>query len=108
LVSSFLTRLRHFYRKMPDFEEVIVRFENVRQAIEAEKALIEGGFSVLVMPTPSEIKPGCGFCLRLKPEDFKNASAFLSEHGFEVNEAYIRQEPRGGGAYKSIVSGGGN
>ncbi|MCL2006798.1 MAG: DUF3343 domain-containing protein [Treponema sp.] len=58
----------------------------------AEQALLEGGFSVRVMPVPSSIKEGCGFCLRFLPEDLERAAVFLSERGLTVGEAYVPEE----------------
>jgi len=108
LVSSILTRLRHFFytraaqeatnslcsrgHKMPDFvEEAIICFENVSRAIMAEQALVADNFDVRVMPAPAAIQGGCGFCLRFFPEDLARAAAFLSRQGFDIAEAYSRR-----------------
>jgi hypothetical protein len=72
-------------------EEGIICFESVAQAIMAEQALIERKFLVKVMPTPSSIRGGCGFCLRFLPEDLENAAVFLLERGLPVTEAYLRE-----------------
>ena len=58
----------------------------------AEQSLLEGGFSVQVMPVPSAIREGCGFCLRLSPDDLKRAAVFLSEREISLTEAYIPEE----------------
>ena len=55
----------------------------------AEKALLEGGLSVKVMPVPSSVREGCGFCLRLIPEELERAAIFLSEHGITLTEVYL-------------------
>ena len=55
----------------------------------AEKALVEGGFSVQVMPVPSAIREGCGFCLRLISEELEQAAAFLSERGIFLSDVYM-------------------
>jgi hypothetical protein len=85
---------------MPDTEEIIVYFESVAQAIMAEQALINRKFDVRVMPTPADIRPGCGFCLRFSPESLKNAIPFLGELNLPVIEAYQRKT--GGGSYRKI------
>ncbi|MDR0540155.1 MAG: DUF3343 domain-containing protein [Spirochaetaceae bacterium] len=85
---------------MTDCEEIIVCFENVAQAIMAEQALVEKKVDVRVMPTPSSIRAGCGFCLRFLPEFFKNVIRFLAEQNFFVSEAYCRE--KAAGSYKKI------
>jgi hypothetical protein len=89
-------------RSMPGDEEVIVYFESVTGAIMAEQALAGAGFSVRVMPTPSGIKAGCGFCLRFLPDDIGGAARFLSERGLAVTEAYMREESCGGSSYRRV------
>jgi len=89
---------------MPDGEnrEIIVRFERVTEAIMAEEALAEAGFAVRVMPTPSGIRKGCGFCLRFAPEDAARAAAFLAERGIAVTAGYIREETDRLWVYKKV------
>jgi hypothetical protein len=79
--------------------EVIICFESTSQAIMAEKAHLENAFDVRVMPKPSEIEAGCGFCLRFLPEDFKKARQFLSKCGINIKEAYRRAELNGTVSY---------
>ncbi|MDR0553481.1 MAG: DUF3343 domain-containing protein [Treponema sp.] len=81
-------------------EEALVCFESVAQAIMAEQALAERKFPVRVMPTPSSIRGGCGFCLRFLPQDLAGAAAFLAERGITLSEAYLR-EPEGA-AYRKL------
>jgi hypothetical protein len=88
---------------MPNFfKEVIICFESVSMAIMAEQALVESNFSVRVMPTPSVIRGGCGFCLRLQPKELKRTAAFLLERGFTVAEVYTREETDGFVSYEKI------
>ena len=60
------------------------------------------GFAVQVMPTPASIRAGCGFCLRLAPDDLRKAAAFLEDQGVGGMEAYVRQESEGIIYYKKI------
>ena len=55
----------------------------------AEQSLLEGKFSVRVMPVPSAIRAGCGFCLRLIPEELERAAAFLAELGIVLADIYL-------------------
>ena len=80
-------------------EEVIVCFDSAAHAIMAEQSLVEEKFSVRIMPAPSAIKMGCGFCLRFLPEEFQRAAEFMSGLGLAFNEAYQREKS---GVYKKI------
>lgn len=82
-------------------EEIIVGFESVAAAIMAEQALTEHAFYVRVMPMPSGIRAGCGFCLRFLPEDIDKAAAFLSERGFNIKEAW--EKSIGSESYKKVA-----
>jgi hypothetical protein len=91
---------------VPVSEEVIVGFEGVSQAIMAEQALTERGFYVRVMPMPSGIRTGCGFCLRFLPEDLARAAAFLAEKGLAVQEAWVKSpggEPGFPESYRKVA-----
>jgi fructose-specific phosphotransferase system component IIB len=80
---------------MESVNEVIICFESVSRAIMAEEALTKQAFNVRVMPVPSGIRGGCGFCLRFSPEDIDRASAFLSECGFDISEAWEKSGTTG-------------
>jgi hypothetical protein len=86
--------------------EVIICFENVSRAIMAEQALVKQAFNVRLMPVPSGIRAGCGFCLRFSPEDIGRAAAFLSECGFDAKEAW--EKPGTAGPYRRIALDGAN
>jgi hypothetical protein len=75
--------------------ESIICFESTAQAIMAEKALLEKAFYVRVMPKPSAIQAGCGFCLRFLPDDIERAVAFLAECGISVTETCLMEETDG-------------
>jgi hypothetical protein len=86
-------------------DEVIVCFESTSQAIMAEQALLERKFYVRVMPKPSAIKAGCGFCLRFLPEAIGCVVAFLSECGVNVTKTYrMTEEPDGTVSYSVMDS----
>ena len=52
-------------------------FDHTHAAIAAERALLEGGFSVGVMPVPTAIAAGCGIGLRVKPDQRVAAATLL-------------------------------
>ena len=74
----------------------------------AEQTLIENKYPVRVMPLPSGIREGCGFCLRFFPEQLEGAVEFLSERGFTIAEAFIQEETGATVSYKkiSLTNGG--
>ncbi|MDR3325159.1 MAG: DUF3343 domain-containing protein, partial [Spirochaetaceae bacterium] len=55
--------------------EAIVCFESASAAIMAEQALLGQSFDVRVMPKPALIQAGCGFCLRILPQDMEKVAA---------------------------------
>jgi hypothetical protein len=85
--------------------ECIICFESTAQAIMAERALLDAAFNVRVMPKPSAIQAGCGFCLRFLPDGIERAIAFLAECGIGVDETYRMEEAGGTVSYiKSQLS----
>ena len=71
----------------------------------AERELAGEAFAVRIMPTPSEVRGGCGFCLRLALEDVERAAALLSRRGFADAEAHLRVETGGAASYRKIDLG---
>ncbi|WP_088225111.1 DUF3343 domain-containing protein [Desulfosporosinus sp. FKB] len=64
----------------------ILTFANTHAAILAEKALLQAGYSVGVMPLPSGIKAGCGIALRV--DDYIASNAFLKDNNIVVAAVY--------------------
>jgi hypothetical protein len=69
-------------------EEFIICFDSAALAIMAEQAFLENKFYVRVMPKPSAIKEGCGFCLRFLPDTFESVLAFLSKREIKYTGCY--------------------
>ncbi|MDR1301928.1 MAG: DUF3343 domain-containing protein [Treponema sp.] len=84
--------------------ERIICFESTSQAIMAEQALLEQAFYVRVMPKPSGIEAGCGFCLRFLPDDIDKAVLFLSKCGITVKETYRMEESDGTVSYTKDIT----
>jgi hypothetical protein len=68
----------------------------------AEQTLLEKAFYVRVMPKPSAIEAGCGFCLRFLPEDIEKVVPCLLECGIAVTEIYRKEESEGQVSYKTL------
>ena len=64
----------------------ILTFANTHAAIFAEKALLQAGYSVGVMPLPSGIKAGCGIALRVA--DHIASNALLKENNIVVSAVF--------------------
>jgi hypothetical protein len=90
--------------------EMIISFENASSAIAADQLLSGAGIAAMVMPVPSSIQSGCGFCLRLPPELLGAAIARLESGGIPYTGVFSRAEEHGGSVYapfkNSIVAGG--
>lgn len=80
--------------------EIVITFDGASRAIQAEQFLLERGMPVKVMPTPSGVRAGCGFCLRLPPELARDALSQLMEFGMPHAGAFIRRERSGGDSYE--------
>ncbi|MDR0409388.1 MAG: DUF3343 domain-containing protein [Spirochaetaceae bacterium] len=79
--------------------ESIICFESTSHAIMAEQELRERDFHVRVMPKPSAIEAGCGFCLRFLPKDLEDALKFLSDAGIIIKEIYSMEKTDGRVSY---------
>lgn len=57
--------------------ELIITFENTRDAIMGERLLLDAGVEVRVMPMPAQLGPSCGIALRLGQQDLERAQTLL-------------------------------
>jgi hypothetical protein len=48
---------------------LIILFESVSRAMQAEKTLKESGVSHKLIPVPKQVSSDCGVCIRFKPAD---------------------------------------
>ncbi|WP_434510251.1 DUF3343 domain-containing protein [Desulfitobacterium sp. AusDCA] len=79
----------------------ILTFPSTHMAIYAEKALLQAGFSVGVMPLPSSIKAGCGIALRV--DDYIVSRELLTKNNIVVSEVYQALHDVQGAEYAKIV-----
>ena len=78
----------------------ILTFANTHAAIFAEKALLQAGYPVGVMPLPSSIKAGCGIALRVA--DYSMSITLLKENNIVVSAVYHLQEKSHGSVYSEV------
>lgn len=79
----------------------ILTFANTHAAIFAERALLQAGFPVGVMPVPSSIKAGCGIALRVV--DYISSNALLKDKNIEVSAVYQTSVNLQGTVYSKVV-----
>ncbi|MDR0765000.1 MAG: DUF3343 domain-containing protein [Synergistaceae bacterium] len=79
--------------------EAIIDFANVSSAIIAEQVLSGDGISTTVMPTPSAVRAGCGFCLRLSRKSPAAAVECLENNNVPYSGVFSRTEEQGRNAY---------
>lgn len=72
--------------------DYIITFSNTNAAIKAERYLMAEHLQVRVMPLPSQIKAGCGICLRLPEKEIGCALKILSEHQIGGTGLYTRKD----------------
>jgi len=77
--------------------EYLIVFPKANLAIKAEKALLNSGLSVSVMPLPPEIDSGCGIALRVDEASLNDALNAL-----ELVTVYSREHTPGGYKYSKI------
>jgi hypothetical protein len=58
-------------------EEFVFSFHTTREAIVGERRLLDAGLPVTVMPSPPQIGPACGICLRVPGGDREKARMLL-------------------------------
>jgi hypothetical protein len=85
---------------------MIISFENASSAITADQLLSEARITAAVMPTPSAIQVGCGFCLRLPPELLTSAIEKIESNGVSYSGVFTRTEEHGKSVYKPYDAGG--
>jgi len=63
--------------------EYVITFESTNLAIKSEKILTEKAVGKSVMPLPSQIRSGCGICLRVGKESIEAAEKHLKNAGIK-------------------------
>ncbi|MDR0649096.1 MAG: DUF3343 domain-containing protein [Synergistaceae bacterium] len=84
---------------------MMISFANASSAITADKLLSEAGIVAMVMPVPSAIQTGCGFCLRLSPKLLADAIKLIESNGVAYSGVFSRTEEQGVSAYRPLGQG---
>jgi len=84
--------------------EYVIVFQNTNHAIKSETLLLDACIPAKVMPLPSQIREGCGICLRLEKESLTNSLAILGKNSIPVIvfERSLNRECELPAAYRSV------
>jgi hypothetical protein len=85
--------------------EMVISFDSASHAILAEQILSEAGIPVTVMPTPSAIRAGCGFSLRLSQNLLDAAIENLKNNGVLYSSVFSRDDRQGKSVYLPLKGG---
>lgn len=66
----------------------LITFDTTHYSISADKCLDEINMLHKLIPMPQEVSAGCGFCLRVEPEDYKMVREELASREIEVAGCY--------------------
>ena len=67
----------------------IVTFHSTSHAIQAEKACIQCGVRIKLIPVPRHVSSDCGICLRFLSEDKDTVLAALEERNVEISQVVM-------------------
>ena len=73
----------------------IILFRSTHDAIRAEQALIEKGYTPRVIPVPKKISPDCGIALLVEPDVFEEAKELLHNLGVHITGHVQRASLKG-------------
>lgn len=66
-----------------------ITFRSITPAQQAQRALRRGGVEAILQRTPRQMEQlGCGYCLRLRPEDRERAVSLLQQAGINFRKIY--------------------
>ena len=70
-------------------EYLLIHLTSITYANQAKYLLAKEKIYVKIQKTPASVsKTGCGFCLRVSPEDFENTIKILLDNKFQIQGAY--------------------
>ncbi len=73
---------------------ICITFRSVTLAQRGERALRAGGVDCVLQRTPRWMEErGCGYCLRLRPQDGSRGVAVLRREGIGFNKVLSAMEP---------------
>jgi hypothetical protein len=66
----------------------IITFFTVHQALRAEKALMEAGFRITIIPVPREISSDCGVALKFECEEEARVAKILESNKVKIESIH--------------------
>lgn len=76
--------------------EILAVFRSRTQAIDCKTRLVSCGIPAAVVATPSELKLGCGFSVKIPASAQKAAKYQISRAGYSAFYGYMSYPPVGG------------
>ena len=71
----------------------LITFRSITPAQRGQKLLQRAGIGCALQRTPKRLaQQGCGYCLRLRPEDMERAVALLREQNVPLSKVYADYE----------------
>ena len=69
-----------------------ITFRSITPAQQAQRILRRGGVESILQRTPRYMEQqGCGYCLRLRPEDREQAVSLLRQSGVQFRKVYAEE-----------------
>jgi len=86
------------------YMEYIITFKTTNYAIKAEQRLLESKIRVGVLPLPSQVRAGCGICLRIAQDDISAALTVLAKAPIDEIGLLKRENDKGKFVYTEITN----
>jgi hypothetical protein len=72
-------------------EFYLLTFNNVSEAMQCEKLLIEKAIKILIVPTPTVLTKSCGLSAKIRKEDEKEIIRLINNKELKLKDIYIRR-----------------
>lgn len=82
--------------------EIVFTFPDARNAMDAERILLDNGVPVRVMSRPSALGEGCGICLRVDPDKRDRAETVLRNGGIQTGGVFSKRRENGRTLYQAL------
>ena len=70
-----------------------ITFRSITPAQQAQRILRQAGVDTILQRTPRHMEQqGCGYCLRLRPQDRSRAVSLLQQSGIQFRKLYTEDQ----------------
>lgn len=67
----------------------VITFNSTHHAIKGERALMDKGLDVRIIPTPREITASCGLSIKFFEDDINEVKSYLENIDLDIDGVYI-------------------